>query len=77
MTEEEQKRYNEIMQKMNQNQVDQILNKEKKRISHIKNSANKEKDTKKVIKSLINGPNHHQKNIDEWVKNTKEGKDER
>ncbi len=71
MNKEEESRVQEIMNEKGQNAVNEMVNKEKKRISKLKEKINSKKEIR-IKEYLIDSPNPNQKRIDEIIEEEKE-----
>ena len=71
MNKEEESRVQEIMNEKGQNAVNEMVNKEKKRISKLKEKINSKKELR-IKEYLIDSPNPNQKRIDEIIEEEKE-----
>ena len=71
MNKEEESRVQEIMNEKGQNAVNEMVNKEKKRISKLKEKINSKKELR-IKEYLIDSPNPNQKRIDEIIEEVKE-----
>lgn len=71
MNKEEKIKIQEIINEKGQNTVNEIVKKEKNRISKLKDRVN-EKNNIKVKKYLIDTPNPNQKRIDKIIEEEKE-----
>lgn len=76
MNKEEKIKIQQTINEKGQNAVNEIVNKEKNRISKLKDRVN-EKNNIKVKKYLIDTPNPNQKNIDKLVESEKEKQQEK
>ncbi len=76
MDKEEKIKIQQIINEKGQNTVNEIVKKEKNRISKLKDRVN-EKNNIKVKKYLIDTPNPNQKNIDKIVESEKEKQQEK
>lgn len=71
MNKEEERRVQEIMNENGQNAVNEMVNKEKKRISKLKEKVNSKKEIR-IKEYLIDSPNPNQRRIDEIIEEEKE-----
>lgn len=71
MNKEEESRVQEIMNEKGQNVVNEIVKKEKNRISKLKEKVNSKKEIR-IKEYLIDSPNPNQKRIDEIIEEEKE-----
>lgn len=71
MNKEEESRVQEIMNEKGQNAVNEMVNKEKKIISKLKEKINSKKELR-IKEYLIDSPNPNQKRIDEIIEEEKE-----
>ena len=71
MNKEEESRVQEIMNEKGQNAVNEIVNKEKNRISKLKEKVNSKKEIR-IKEYLIDSPNPNQKRIDKIIEEEKE-----
>lgn len=71
MNKEEESRVQEIMNEKGQNAVNEMVNKEKKRISKLKEKINSKKEIR-IKEYLIDSPNPNQKRIDKIIEEEKE-----
>ena len=76
MNKEEKIKIQQTINEKGQNAVNEIVNKEKNRISKLKDRVN-EKNNIKVKKYLIDTPNPNKKNIDKLVESEKEKQQEK
>ena len=71
MNKEEESRVQEIMNEKGQNAVNEIVKKEKNRISKLKEKVNSKKEIR-IKEYLIDKPNPNQKRIDKIIEEEKE-----
>lgn len=71
MNNEEESRVQEIMNEKGQNAVNEIVKKEKNRISKLKEKVNSKKEIR-IKEYLIDSPNPNQKRIDKIIGEEKE-----
>ena len=71
MNQEEESRVQEIMNEKGQNAVNEIVKKEKNRISKLKEKVNSKKEIR-IKEYLIDSPNPNQKRIDKIIEEEKE-----
>lgn len=71
MNKEEESRVQEIMNEKGQNAVNEIVKKEKNRISKLKEKVNSKKEIR-IKEYLIDSPNPNQKKIDKIIEEEKE-----
>ena len=71
MNKEEERRVKEIMNENGQNAVNEMVNKEKKRISKLKEKVNSKKEIR-IKEYLIDSPNPNQRRIDKIIEDEKE-----
>ena len=71
MNNEEESRVQEIMNEKGQNAVNEIVKKEKNRISKLKEKVNSKKEIR-TKEYLIDSPNPNQKRIDKIIEEEKE-----
>ena len=71
MNKEEERRVQEIMNENGQNAVNEMVNKEKKRISKLKEKVNSKKEIR-IKEYLIDSPNPNQRRIDKIIEDEKE-----
>ena len=71
MNNEEESRVQEIMNEKGQNAVNEIIKKEKNRISKLKEKVNSKKEIR-IKEYLIDSPNPNQKRIDKIIEEEKE-----
>jgi hypothetical protein len=71
MNNEEESRVQEIMNEKGQNAVNEIVKKEKNRISKLKEKVNSKKEIR-IKEYLIDSPNPNQKRIDKIIEEEKE-----
>lgn len=71
MNKEEESRVQEIMNEKGQNVVNEIVKKEKNRISKLKEKVNSKKEIR-IKEYLIDSPNPNQKRIDKIIEEEKE-----
>ena len=71
MNKEEESRVLEIMNEKGQNAVNEIVKKEKNRISKLKEKVNSKKEIR-IKEYLIDSPNPNQKRIDKIIEEEKE-----
>ncbi len=71
MNKEEESRVQEIMNEKGQNAVNEIVKKEKNRISKLKETVNSKKEIR-IKEYLIDSPNPNQKRIDKIIEEEKE-----
>lgn len=71
MNKEEESRVQEIMNEKGQNAVNEIVKKEKNRISKLKEKVNSKKELR-IKEYLIDSPNPNQKRIDKIIEDEKE-----
>ncbi len=71
MNKEEESRVQEIMNEKGQNAVNEIVKKEKNRISKLKEKVNSKKEIR-IKEYLIDSPNPNQKRIDKIIEEEKE-----
>jgi hypothetical protein len=71
MNKDEESRVQEIMNEKGQNAVNEIVKKEKNRISKLKEKVNSKKEIR-IKEYLIDSPNPNQKRIDKIIEEEKE-----
>ena len=71
MNKEEESRVQEIMNEKGKNAVNEIVKKEKNRISKLKEKVNSKKEIR-IKEYLIDSPNPNQKRIDKIIEEEKE-----
>ena len=71
MNKDEESRVQEIMNEKGQNVVNEIVKKEKNRISKLKEKVNSKKEIR-IKEYLIDSPNPNQKRIDKIIEEEKE-----
>ena len=71
MNNEEESRVQEIMNEKGQNAVNEIVKKEKNRISKLKEKVNSKKEIR-IKEYLIDSPNPNQKRIDKIIEEEKQ-----